>query len=724
MKLRSLPLGARVLIAATVVAGVGAVILRVPEAAGWTRPDVLTLAGLALAILVTEQFSVPLRLRTETLNFTLTDAAFTAGLILARPSVLTVAVLCGVVAGQLMKRWDGLKVAFNVGTYLIGITGAEIVYHAFGPTGARDPQAWGAAAAAMAVFAVVNIVLVTSIVSRVERKPASRLIESTLALDLAHRAGNTAIGVAFALVRTVSPLIVPPVLVCLALAYLAYEAWVETLRERDEIRTLYEVEQHLLAPIETTADLEPVLEVVRRMLRASRVELSLLEQAHGSESSLGGSASVVASMNGNGSAAEGHREGLSHSAQVAMVGSGEGVSGMLMVHRERPLDDAERSVLEAVASKISVMLRNNRLFRETLEQAELADVVSHTSDGIFVVSPAGAILSWNPSMERITGLDRAEVTGRACSEVLGVDRPDSFEADDGTTDEASRDLMLTKPDGGKRWLTYRMHPLGGRAGERNFVVVVRDVTAELETEQLKADFVATVSHELRTPLTPLKGFLITLLHGVGDGTAEERQGYYKIMLNQANRLERLITDLLEASRIESGEPVVDLKPVDLTEQVASVVHAFEEQYPDRTFRLELPDEPASVHGDALRIDQIVTNLVSNAVKYSPRGEPIDVAVRANGRDALVEVRDHGQGIAPQDRDRIFERFVRVDNALTRQTGGTGLGLYLSKKLADAMSGRLRVESAPGRGAAFVLALPRSDRGAVASTRPLSRSHTA
>ena len=147
MKLRTLSVGARCVIAGTLLAGAGAVALRIPETATWTRPDVLTLVGLTLAILVTEQFSVPLRLRTETLNFTLTDAAFTAGLILARPGVLTLALLAGVVAGQLMKRWDAVKVAFNVGTYLIGITGAEIMYHAFGPAGARDPEAWGAAGA-------------------------------------------------------------------------------------------------------------------------------------------------------------------------------------------------------------------------------------------------------------------------------------------------------------------------------------------------------------------------------------------------------------------------------------------------------------------------------------------------------------------------------------------------------------------------------------------------
>ena len=722
MKLRSLSVGARCVIAGTLLAGAGAVALRIPETATWTRPDVLTLVGLTLAILVTEQFSVPLRLRTETLNFTLTDAAFTAGLILARPGVLTLALLAGVVAGQLMKRWDAVKVAFNVGTYLIGITGAEIMYHAFGPAGARDPEAWGAAGAAMALFAVVNIALVSSIVSLVERKPPARLIESTLALDLAHRAGNTVIGVAFALVRTVSPFIVPPVLVCLALAYLAYEAWVEMLRERDEIRNLYEVEQHLLAPIETTADLAPVLDVVRRMLRASRVELSLLEEGGG----LGGPASVVASENGANGHAEsadgGNHEALG-SAQVAMVGGPHGLSGVLAVHRERPLEDAERSVLEAVASKISVMLHNNQLFRETLEQAELADVVSHTWDGIFVVSPAGAVLSWNPSMERITGLAREDVQGKSSNEVLGVEPPAGDEAGQG--EEGPRDLVLTKPDGTTRWLNYRLHPLGGRAGQRNFAVVVRDVTAELETEQLKADFVATVSHELRTPLTPLKGFLITLLHGVGDGTPEERRGYYKIMLNQANRLERLITDLLEASRIESGEPVVELRPVDLNDQVASVVRAFVEQYPDRTFRLTLPEEPVSVHGDPLRIDQVVTNLVSNAVKYSPRSKSIDVTVRGGMRDAVVEVRDHGQGIDRQDQERIFERFFRVDNALTRQAGGTGLGLYLSRKLADAMRGNLRVESAPGRGSASSLSLPCAGAAMALEAAPLrSRSRSA
>src|SRR5439155_1540405 len=127
------------------------------------------------------------------------------------------------------------------------------------------------------------------------------------------------------------------------------------------------------------------------------------------------------------------------------------------------------------------------------------------------------------------------------------------------------DVPLVREDGSKRWLRYTRNPIQDRDGElKAFVVVARDITADLETEQLKADFVATVSHELRTPLTPLKGFLSALLQGTVEDTPEAREEYYKIMLNQASRLERLITDLLEVSRIESGKPVVDARPVELS----------------------------------------------------------------------------------------------------------------------------------------------------------------
>jgi signal transduction histidine kinase len=243
--------------------------------------------------------------------------------------------------------------------------------------------------------------------------------------------------------------------------------------------------------------------------------------------------------------------------------------------------------------------------------------------------------------------------------------------------------------------------------------VVRDVTAELETEQLKADFVATVSHELRTPLTPLKGFLITLSRGIGDGTEEERQAYYRIMLNQANRLERLITDLLEASRIESGRPVVEAQSMDVTATIDEVVRNFQDEYPDRNMRV-VAEANLLVDADPLRVDQVVTNLVSNAIKYSPRETPIEIRAAREDGHVTVSVRDQGWGITSSDQERVFDRFYRVDNALTRRTGGTGLGLYLAKQLVHAMRGRLWVASAPGEGSTFSFTLPFAEAAGPAS----------
>jgi signal transduction histidine kinase len=728
MRIRTLSPAARLLFFATIAGGVAAAAIRVADVARWDGSDLLALAGLAAAILITELFSVPLPLRTETLNFMLTDAAYIAGLILVRPSVLTIGVVVAVFAGQLLKRWDVRKVAFNVGVYLVGITAAQFIVRAVAgsaPLAAREPRTWVAAVLGMAAFAVVNVVLVSGIISLVERKSFATVVAPTLGLEAAHRAGNVAIGLTFAVLYKVNALALPPAALIVGLAFMAYRGWAAAIRERDRLRVLHEVEHRLLNPLDAAAEMEPVLQLVKRMLGAASVELSVFEGDEVlSYSSEGTPAAVAADGNGNGHRAGGDEE----PSQIAMVGGTEGVAGMLIIRRNRPLSDSERAVLESVASRISVMLRNNRLFMETLEQAELADVVSHTWDGIFVVSPEGRIVSWNPSMERITGLGRDRALGRSCLDVLGfepvVDLTDpsaytgnghGAEAGNGKlnglvksnghgSEGGSRDIVVTHADGTERWVRYTYRPLGSRGTRAGHVVVVRDVTAELETEQLKADFVATVSHELRTPLTPLKGFLITLARGIGDSTEEERQAYYRIMLNQANRLERLITDLLEASRIESGQPVVEARPMNLADTVDDVVRIFHEEYPDRAIRTVM-DGAVMVDADPLRVDQVLTNLVSNAIKYSPRDTPIEVRVAKENGQATISVRDQGWGIAPADQERVFDRFFRVENALTRRTGGTGLGLYLAKQLVQAMRGRLWVASRPGEGSTFSFTLP-------------------
>src|SRR5438105_15934993 len=193
MRIRTLPPPARLLFFVTLAGGVAAAAVRVADVTRLDRSDLLALVGLAAAILVTELFSVPLRLRTETLNFMLTDAAYIAGLILVRPSVLTFAVVAGVFAGQLLKRWDVRKVAFNVGVYLVGITAAQLIVRAIAgsaPLATREPRTGVAAVAGMAAFAVANVILVSGIIALVERKSFAKVVAPTLGLEAAHRAGN------------------------------------------------------------------------------------------------------------------------------------------------------------------------------------------------------------------------------------------------------------------------------------------------------------------------------------------------------------------------------------------------------------------------------------------------------------------------------------------------------------------------------------------------------
>jgi PAS domain S-box-containing protein len=339
----------------------------------------------------------------------------------------------------------------------------------------------------------------------------------------------------------------------------------------------------------------------------------------------------------------------------------------------------------------------------------LAEVLEHASDGIFVISHQGRITMWNPGMQRITGFGEAEALGATLETLLGTHLRGGFLWPAVVPTEAvaaSRDIPVIRKDGSQRWLRYAASPIpGGDDTIAGHVVVARDVTLELEAEQLRADLVATVAHELRTPLTPLKGLLLSLVRGTVDDGPESRQEYYGIMLTQAERLERLIDDLLELARIESGTSIADSRSMDLGEVVAGQVAGYSRQDPARSIELLPPAEPIRVYADPFRVEQIVSNLLSNAIKYSPADAVVHVGMVARREDAVVSIRDHGEGIAEDELDRIFERFHRLQTRLTRTRVGAGLGLYIAKQLVQAMSGRIWVVSKPGEGSTFSFTLP-------------------
>lgn len=336
-------------------------------------------------------------------------------------------------------------------------------------------------------------------------------------------------------------------------------------------------------------------------------------------------------------------------------------------------------------------------------------IVENASDGIFVAAPDCSLVSWNPAMERITGRSAGEVIGRRWQEVLTeADGTDGGKGRVSRCDGPGETWFATIPrkGGGTGWALCSSSPITEGDGKvKATVVVVHDVTAEREAEQLKADFVATISHELRTPLTPLKGFLTSLIQGVIDDGADARQDYYRIMLRQANRLERLVSDLLEVSKIESNDVAAETRAVDLAGPVTEQIRIFAEEHPSRTILYDPPRGQILVEADAARIALVVSNLLSNALKYSPATAPVEVRMSFDELAATVSVQDQGPGIPEAEQDRIFDRFYQIDGHLTREKGGVGLGLYVCRRLVEAMSGRVSVESRPGSGATFSFSLP-------------------
>ncbi|MBI4261121.1 MAG: PAS domain S-box protein, partial [Actinobacteria bacterium] len=351
-----------------------------------------------------------------------------------------------------------------------------------------------------------------------------------------------------------------------------------------------------------------------------------------------------------------------------------------------------------------MMTRTHSLKKATDEleaqRGELADIIANTSDGIFTVGMDGLVATWNPAMERITGFAADEAIGRDLEALIG--RPlDLVQSEQGSTRDG---LIRTKP-GAERWMRYTVNPVPAVAGgRRGYVVVARDVTAQLATERLQAEFVSTVSHELRTPLTPLKGFLSALVRRRLVAPEAELHEYYEIMLRQTTRLERLIGELLDTTQIQSGSLQVRPETVDLSALVAEEVQMCSEDHPDRTITGRV--EPATLAtADPIRVSQVLANLLSNAVKYSPPGSTIEVGLVRERERAVAWVRDHGPGIPASERERVFDRFHRIDNGTTRTAGGTGLGLYIARQLVQAMGGLIWVRSSPGAGSTFSFSLP-------------------
>jgi PAS domain S-box-containing protein len=347
------------------------------------------------------------------------------------------------------------------------------------------------------------------------------------------------------------------------------------------------------------------------------------------------------------------------------------------------------------------------------ERSRSDAILASIADGAVITDPFGMIVAINPAMEELAGWSKEEARGQPYAQVYPLFDTRGQEISEegrflaramaGREVVASRgyDVVLVARDGRRVPVSVKGAPIIDERGDlTGGVDVLRDVSHEREVDQLKSALVSTVSHELRTPLTMIQGFSELLLSR--EVAPEQVREALEMINSSAMRLSRLIDDLLSVSRIESGRLVIRKGPVELEEVLQEVAASFPR---DPEIRIDVNGGVPPLLADRDMLFQIVTNLVSNAVKYSLPGSPVAVSANQKGESVEVSVEDRGIGMTEEEIAQLFQKFWRVDRPEVKNAGGTGLGLYITKNLVELQGGQLWVRSDYGSGSTFSFSLP-------------------
>ena len=384
-------------------------------------------------------------------------------------------------------------------------------------------------------------------------------------------------------------------------------------------------------------------------------------------------------------------------AQGGIEGSHR-IIGVLDVHSTEvnafSVDDQD--LLEALAAQVAVAVESARLFtRMRDERATLEAILNGTSDAIIVTDTADRILFFNPAA-RNTFLDGGQVQGgQPLTQVVQNEALLDFWSKQPRRHSYSAEIPL--PDG--RTLYATMTTISG-VGK---VAVMQDITHLKELDKLKSDFVSTVSHDLRSPLQVIQTSA-ELLPRLGELNHEQRKEVEHI-LAVVRRMAELIGNLLDIGRIEAGIGM-EVEPCAVDEIIARVTGTTRSLAESKglEFKVEIPPTLPLVKGNPLRLEQVVANLVSNAIKFTPEGS-VTISAYAEGDEVMIEVRDTGVGIPPEAMNKLFQKFYRVSRPETRGIQGTGLGLAIAKSIVESYGGRIEVESFPRLGSTFTVVLP-------------------
>ena len=360
--------------------------------------------------------------------------------------------------------------------------------------------------------------------------------------------------------------------------------------------------------------------------------------------------------------------------------------------------------LEGLATELAAITTRlrDRLDELTEERDRAGQIVDALDDGVLLLDGAGRLLVANPAARAWFGLPDDLRPGLPAERVLGVSQiAELAEKAAETRAPATCTVSVVFPE--YRTLALRAFPLADRGPTGRIVVTMTDITQRRRLEVLRRDFVANASHELKTPVAALRALAETLLTALPDDP-EAGRGFAVRIGREAERLDALVRDLLDLSRVERG--TLDVEPVDLVGLAKEVVGSYADRAEERRIKLRTELQPnVAMRGDRAQLGLLLSNLIDNAVRYTPSKGTVRVRLDASESRAVLQVADTGEGIPANELSRIFERFYRVDKARARQTGGTGLGLAIVRHVAESHGGMVTVDSELGRGTTFTVTLP-------------------
>jgi PAS domain S-box-containing protein len=407
-----------------------------------------------------------------------------------------------------------------------------------------------------------------------------------------------------------------------------------------------------------------------------------------------------------------------------------------------PLMNADSSVRERGAT-----LRRSDEYKEVAQlRSLLAAIVDSSDDAIIGKTLDAIIVSWNAGAERLYGYSATEVVGQPITILIPPDHPDELPSIMNRLKRGERiehyETQRVRKDGTRLTVSLTISPIRDDTGTIvGASAIARDVTerrqVEAEREQflareqaalaeaqealrLRDVFLSVAAHELKTPLTSLLGNTQLLQRRL------EREGLVvgphakvtQVIVNQAQRLNKMMNALLDVSRIATGQLSIEPAPVDLCALVQRIVDEVQPALDKHTVECQLPEETVLIDGDVLRLEQVLHNLVANAIKYSPQGGPVVVRLERDGDQARIVVRDRGMGIPKTDQPQLFQRFYRASNAHSEPLSGMGIGLFVVKEIVGLHGGTVEVSSTEGEGSTFTVTMPLSTHLVAPTSTPI------